>query len=128
MFTERSLELDFILNISGAFLSKIIRRISPRTVERFPVLLAPNSKSTYKVIIKLLPHTLYILCLQELGPEVIKVFILPHISSLAQKIDIGTHPLTPHILHSLQSTQDTPTKELDLCWNFRTIYGGLGTE
>ena len=27
--------------------------------------------------------------LQELGPEVIKVFILPHISSLAQKIDIG---------------------------------------
>jgi hypothetical protein len=27
--------------------------------------------------------------LQELGPEVIKVFILPHISSLAHKIDIG---------------------------------------
>lgn len=27
--------------------------------------------------------------LQELGPEVIKVFILPHISSLAQKIDIA---------------------------------------
>ncbi len=90
--------------VSGAFLSKIIWWIIPHTVKRFSVLLAPNSKSTYIVIIQLLLHTLYIVWLQELGPEVIKVFILPHISSLAQKIDIGTRPLSPHILHSEHST------------------------
>jgi hypothetical protein len=80
---------------------------------RLPVLLlllsyAIQLNTNYVInIIKMLLHTLYIVWLQELGPEVIKVFILPHISSLAQKIDIGTHPL---ILHCLHSTGTRPSK------------------
>ncbi len=49
MFTQRSLDsrtpTDFILYISCASLTKIAFKISPHTVKRFPVLLAPYSKT-----------------------------------------------------------------------------------
>ncbi len=40
---------DFILNRSGALLTKIVWRFFPRTVKGFPVLLAPNSKNTFYI-------------------------------------------------------------------------------
>jgi hypothetical protein len=104
MFTDRSLELDFILNISGAFLSAFGGFLLTQFKDFLSYLRHTVNYVLKENIIKLLLHTLYIVWLQELGPEVIKVFILPHISSLAQKIDIGTRPLSPHIMYSFHST------------------------
>ncbi len=46
---------DFIQNISGAFLTQIVCRISPQTVEGFPVVLAPKTRTTQIYMIKTHP-------------------------------------------------------------------------
>jgi transcription initiation factor TFIID subunit 6 len=82
--------------------------------------------------------------LQELGPEVIKVFILPHVKAISQRIDVATDPalmasstmgniekiaanhIRNLIVKSVSPIIKTTRAPPDVVEEFRTDFGSLG--